>query len=425
MGCCHFIPARWFARAIFFVWFFVAAACTGIDSRREAGVRERGAGPEREGEGQERQASSADLQRQVMDFSDQYTSAIVAALDRYLLVETDPAKQVAAQNWKVRYGAAAMTIAAARDPRVNLLDMAVFVSAAKWVVESYWIPQVFGPKAKSLEEAHCQMEKQILLLAGRVLSLRQQADLGELVRLWERGHPGLRDVTNVRLRNLDGVRLNAFDDGRSARGIMAGVRKFIGRVDTSLLAGERLMFMAGRTPHILSQQTDLTLSQIGQAFPIATVRPEAIAAAVNDLPEMLQEAIDRNRGPLGALVPRIATLLDNAGTLAASLDSSLLTVRELAEKSDGSALAASAAMIGDADRALAHLDSSIAGVNRILDRNAAGEFQTDEIVRQIDARAERIVDGAFRRALVLIGLFFVGVFAALLLARFLFRKKGA
>ncbi len=425
MGCCHFIPARWFARAIFFVWFFVAAACTGIDSRREAGVRERGAGPEREGEGLERQASSADLQRQVMDFSDQYTSAIVAALDRYLLVETDPAKQVAAQNWKVRYGAAAMTIAAARDPRVNLLDMAVFVSAAKWVVESYWIPQVFGPKAKSLEEAHCQMEKQILLLAGRVLSLRQQADLGELVRLWERGHPGLRDVTNVRLRNLDGVRLNAFDDGRSARGIMAGVRKFIGRVDTSLLAGERLMFMAGRTPHILSQQTDLTLSQIGQAFPIATVRPEAIAAAVNDLPEMLQEAIDRNRGPLGALVPRIATLLDNAGTLAASLDSSLLTVRELAEKSDGSALAASAAMIGDADRALAHLDSSIAGVNRILDRNAAGEFQTDEIVRQIDARAERIVDGAFRRALVLIGLFFVGVFAALLLARFLFLKKGA
>ncbi len=425
MGCCHFIPARWFARAIFFVWFFVAAACTGIDSRREAGVRERGAGPEREGEGLERQASSADLQRQVMDFSDQYTSAIVAALDRYLLVETDPAKQVAAQNWKVRYGAAAMTIAAARDPRVNLLDMAVFVSAAKWVVESYWIPQVFGPKAKSLEEAHCQMEKQILLLAGRVLSLRQQADLGELVRLWERGHPGLRDVTNVRLRNLDGVRLNAFDDGRSARGIMAGVRKFIGRVDTSLLAGERLMFMAGRTPHILSQQTDLTLSQIGQAFPIATVRPEAIAAAVNDLPEMLQEAIDRNRGPLGALVPRIATLLDNAGTLAASLDSSLLTVRELAEKSDGSVLAASAVMIGDADRALAHLDSSIAGVNRILDRNAAGEFQTDEIVRQIDARAERIVDGAFRRALVLIGLFFVGVFAALLLARFLFRKKGA
>lgn len=425
MTCCNFISARWLARAIFFAWFFVAAACTGFDSRREGNPPARSVPPEGEEEKPPEQLSTAVLQGQVMDFSDQYTTAIVAALDRYLLVETDPAKRVAAQNWKVRYGAAAMTIAASRDPRVNLLDMAVFVSAAKWVVESYWIPQVFGPTAEPLADAHRQMESQILTLAGRVLSLRQQADLGELVRLWERGHPGVRDVTNVRLRNLDGVRLNAFDDGRSARGIMAGVRKFMGRVDTSLLAGERLMFVAGRTPHILSQQTELTLSQIGEAFPIATVRPEAIAAAVKDLPEMLQEGIDRNRGPLGALVPRIATLLDNAGTLAASLDSSLLTVRELAEKSDGSALEASAAMIGDADRALAHLDSSIAGVNRILDRNAAGEFQTDEIVRQIDARAERIVDGAFRRALVLIGVFFAGVFAALLLARLLFRKKGA
>jgi len=75
--------------------------------------------------------STGSVQVQVMDFSDQYTAAINEVMDGFISTEPDPGKRVAAYYWKVRYGSAAMAIAASRDPRQSLLDMVVFISAGK------------------------------------------------------------------------------------------------------------------------------------------------------------------------------------------------------------------------------------------------------------------------------------------------------
>ena len=376
--------------------------------------------------GVEENLSTSRIQSLVMDFSDEYNSAIGGALDDYLTSEPDASKRVAAQSWRVRYGSAAMTIAASRDPRTNLLDMTVFVTAARWAVDSYWIPRVLGKNAARLSSASRQMEERIWTLAGRVLSLKQQSDLRELIKTWERQNPGARGVPDIRLRNLDGVRLSAFDDGMAARGIMASVRKFLGKVDTSLLYGERMMFCLERTPRILSQQTELTLAQIGEAFPIAAVKPDLLAGAIKDLPAMLQEGIDRNEGSLKILLPQVGATLESANTLASSLDKTLFSVRELAEKNSDSKLlnADPAALLKDTNEALAHLDSSINGLNRILDRNASGEWNIAEISRRIDEQSERVIDAAFRRILILIGVIFGGVVVVLVVARILFRRGG-
>lgn len=370
--------------------------------------------------------STSRIQSLVMDFSDQYTSAIGEVLEDYISTEPDASKRVAAQSWRVRYGSAAMTIAASRDPRTNLLDMTVFVTAARWAVDTYWIPKVFGKKASRLSTASRQSEEQIWTLAGRVLSLKQQSDLRELIKTWERQNPGARGVPDIRLRNLDGVRLTAFDDGLAARGILASVRKFLGRVDTSLLYGERMMFCIERTPRILSQQTELTLAQIGEAFPIAAVKPDALAGAIKELPAMLQEGIDHNEGSLKILLPQVGATLESANTLAASLDKTLLSVRDLAAKNSDSKLlnADPVALLKDTNQALAHLDSSINGLNRILEMNASGEWNIAEISRRIDEQSERVIDSAFQRALILIGVFFGGVILVLIVAKLLFRRAN-
>ncbi|MEI8312544.1 MAG: hypothetical protein WCH98_17470, partial [Verrucomicrobiota bacterium] len=376
-------------------------------------------------EGEEKNLSASQIQSLVMDFSDQYASAIGAALDDYSSAEPDPAKRVAAQAWKVRYGSAAMAIAASRDPRTSLLDMTVFVSTGKWAVDSYWVPKVFGKKSARLSDAYERLNENIWRLAGRVLSLRQQADLRVLIKAWERQNPNMRGVPDIRLRNLDGVHLSAFDDGLAARGILAGVRKLLGRVDTSLLYGERMMFCLERTPRILSQQTDLTLAQIGEAFPIATVKPDAFANAIKDLPGMLQEGLDRNEGSLNTLLPQIGAALESANTLTASLDKTLLSVHELAEKTGDSGFLRSdpAALLKDANQALSHLDSSINGLNQLLEKSSAGDLNAAEITRQLDRQAGRLMDAAFRRILILIGVFFGGVALVLVLAKILFRRK--
>jgi hypothetical protein len=268
------------------------------------------------------------------------------------------------------------------------------------------------------------MDERIWSLAGRVLSLKQQSELRELIRVWERQNPGARGVPDVRLRNLDGVRLTAFDDGLAARGILASVRKFLGRVDSSLLYGERMMFCLERTPRILSQQTDLTLAQIGAAFPIATIKPEAFANAIKDLPGMLQEGLDRNQGSLNVLLPQIGATLESANTLTASLDKTLLSVRELTAKADSSGLLHSdpAALLKDTNQALAHLDSSINGLNQLLEKSASGEVKIAELTRRIDAQTDRIMDAAFYRILILTGVLFGGVILVLLLTKLLFHS---
>ena len=392
-----------------------ALPCAGSDPGRKNGDADAM-------DGEERTLSASRIQTMVMDFSDQYTSAISAALDDYISAEPDPARRVAAQSWKVRFSSAAMAIAASRDPRTNLLDMTVFISAGKWAVDSYWIPKVFGKNASRLSDASRRMDERIWSLAARVLSLKQQSDLRELIRAWERQNPGARGVPDIRLRNLDGVHLSAFDDGLAARGIMASVRKFLGRVDTSLLYGERMMYCLERTPRILSQQTDLTLAQIGEAFPVATVKPDTLANAIKDLPAMLQEGLDRNEGSLNTLLPQIGTTLESANALTVSLDKTILSVRGLAEKTGDSALmnADPAALLRDANQALAHLDSSISGLNLLLEKTATGEIKAAEITRRINSQSDRLMDAAFHRVLILLGVVFGGVILSLVVAKLLF-----
>jgi len=369
--------------------------------------------------------SPAVVQIEVMDFSDRFVTAIGAAMDGYIAVETDASKQVAARAWKVRYTSAAMMIAASRDPRSNLLDMVVFVSVGKWAASRHWVPGVFGEKAGALREAYREMDAEIWAIVRPVLSMKQQQDLRELIRRWQASNSSVNEVANVRLRNLDGVRLDVFDEGSAARGILASLQRFLGRVDTSLLYGERVMFYMERMPLILSQQTELTLAQIGEAFPIAAVKPEVLANAFTEFPAKLQAGIDANQQTLNTLLPQVATTLDSANTLALTLDRSLTSVREIASTTSQSGVLQQdpKALLQEASVTLSHLNATIVGLNHLLETNAAGEMKTTQIVSQMEAPAKRLMDAAFWQLIVLLAFIFVGAALLLVFAQFLFMPR--
>ncbi len=398
-----------------------------LDKKKSPSAAEQAAAKEDDADAlEESPLSAGQLQTMVMDFSDQYTTAMCQALDEYLLTETDPARRVAAQQWKVRYGAASMAIAAARDPRMSLLDMTVFITAGKWAVDSYWVPKVFGSKASGLSDVYREMDERIWGQAARVLSLRQQSDLRTLIRSWERQTPSAHGVTDVRLRNLEGVRLDAFqDESKTARGILASVRRLLGRVDTSLLYGERMMFCLTRTPHILTQQTDLTLAQIAETFPLAALKPELFSEAFEKLPSRLQEGLDSNGGSLQTVLPQVGAAFDNVNSLVQSLDKSLVSLSALANKTTESGILTTdpAPLLREANQALAHLDSSVEGFNRALDKTLLDDTRSANLLRLLDEHTDRAIDAAFRRLLILLGVFFAGMAALLLLAKFLFTSR--
>jgi len=382
-------------------------------------------------DGKPQTMSAAQLQRTIMDFSDRYIAALWIALDQYIQNEPDVSKQVKAQRWKVMLGSTAMTIAASRDPRSGLLDMAVFISAGKWATNRYWIPEVFGDKAEGLRTVYSEMDREIWDEVKRVLTPSQVADLRRLIREWIATGPDRVEVLDVRLRNLDGVVLKNFSEAPSARGLLASVRRLWSSVDQSMLYGERVIFYMERMPRILALQSDLTIDRVAERFPIATLNPDlsGFPEFARDLPERIEQAISKREEFVKENLPALRASLESFERTTFSLQQSLESVNVLSDRIEK-------LPFGEKDYSLAFQNLSgsltqvqgiVDGLNHLIDTSIApdGEPRAARFVQALDERVDRWLDAAFYRALILIAAFFAGALVLLIAARILFPRSKA
>jgi hypothetical protein len=376
-------------------------------------------------------ASIGRIQQNVMDFSDRFVTAVWSSLDRYLAEEPDVARQVKAQRLKIALATASMTIAASKDPRANLLDMAVFISAGKWAVDRYWIPEVLGEKAASLGTVYADMDREIEEEVRTVLTPAQIADLHALIAAWKESGPGPREVMDVRLRNLDGVVLRRFEESASARGLLANVRRWLGSVNQSLLYGERMMFYIERTPLILSQQADLTVDRVAERFPIATVNPnfDRWADLANTLPQQIEDLFAGRQQIVREALPEIRDSLGSLARITDSLHGTVTSADALATKVQQLPFTPDdyVAALNGATTSLDKLNALVAGLNRLLDETATDPEHSSalQVARLLDEQAEHVMDEIFQRAAILIGLFIGGLLLVVVVARLLFRRPRA
>lgn len=378
--------------------------------------------------------SPARLQLEVMDFSDRYVNGMWSEIDATFAGDPDPAKRVAALSWKLRYGSASMEIASGADPRTNLLDMAVFMTAGEWALDRYWIPEVFGEKGGGLRRHYHEMNRLIWDLVAETLTEDQTALLRSLIARWIATDPKQYEVSAIRFRNLEGVNPEDFRKEKTARGLLASVRRWLGEVNTSLLFGERVLFYVERTPRILNQQTDLTLAQIANDFPITTFQPDlkAVTGYLEGLPAQLQAGLDGNEALLPAVAETMADaqelvtsstrLVTSANELSHSLNATLERLDTLGATPDGNPINYQATL-AQATTALASLDSSLHQLNHLLAADAHGRSPLSTLVERLDGRAEDLIDRAFERILWLLGVFFGGSALILVLARLLFPRR--
>jgi len=371
--------------------------------------------------------SARQIQQTVMDFSDRFVSALWQSLDGYVAAEKDLPKQVLAQRMKVGLATTSMAIASSRDPRAGLLDMLVFVSAGKWAAGHHWIPTNLGPEAAGLAKVYEEMERDIWSEASRLLTEEQCADLRRLIAAWEAGNPASHEVWDVRLRNLEGVELRNFDESASARGLMASVRRLLGKVDQSLLYGERMMFYVERTPLILAQQSDLTVDRVAERFPIATVNPdfEQWGDLATALPQQINSLIEEREAMLRELLPEVRGSLESFDRIMKSLENTTSSVDSLAAKADQlpfkpeDYVNALTAISGSLDK----LHAIVGGLNRLTEADATGTqaAPASQLALLIDERVRFAMDGFFYRAAALIALLIGGILLVLVVARMLFR----
>ena len=81
--------------------------------------------------------TQAGLQAEVMSFADEYVLTLRQVVDEMIRSGLSPKQRATLNRSKVLLSATAMSIAAGRNPAANLLDMVVFLSLERQVLEDY------------------------------------------------------------------------------------------------------------------------------------------------------------------------------------------------------------------------------------------------------------------------------------------------
>lgn len=244
------------------------------------------------------QLTQAGLQAEVMSFADVYVLTIRQAMDEMNRLGLDPKQRAILNRSKVLLSGTAMSIAAGRNPAANLLDMVVFMTLERQVLEDYWIPKFYGDKARVLLKAVGRMEKEIWAMAGELLPPEQQENLRTLIWEWRAAHPEQHLLGNVRLNTLASLRGESpLAREKETHGILASVENALVKVDEAFLLAERGMFYVERVPRILTLQGELLADQV-------TTNPE-----VQGLLGNADKAVDN----FGALVKSVEKLPSQVG----------------------------------------------------------------------------------------------------------------
>jgi hypothetical protein len=99
---------------------------------------------------EERAAALLQMQLAVMRFADEYAIRINAQVRTFQQATDDPLERLESQSWLVSQATAAFTIAAGPNPELNAIDMLVFSTLSRLVIEDRWVGELYGARAQPL-----------------------------------------------------------------------------------------------------------------------------------------------------------------------------------------------------------------------------------------------------------------------------------
>jgi hypothetical protein len=278
----------------------------------------------RDSASEQRAAALLRLQLNVMRFADQYTATIVEPLRQFQLTTTNPAERLAAQSWKVSQATAAYTIATGPDPQVNAIDMVVFATLSRMVIDDVWVRQRYDVRAAPLQRAHAEMEQMAWQSVSEVLTPSQIDELHRLIDDWRARNPTALSVAYIHF--------DAFAEsiGRPTTGKsitpgslfsfvgldpLSGLDPAVRELTQTRQLGERALYFAERTPNLIDMQVQLAALQ--------TVTIPEVAGLLQDASRTSQAAQH-----VGEFADRLPGLLERERIAALDQLSGLLDTRE-------------------------------------------------------------------------------------------------
>lgn len=319
---------------------------------------------------EERAAALLQLQLAVMRFADEYAARVDERVVVFQQATNDPGERLAAQSWLVSQATGAFTIAAGPNPELNAIDMLVFATLSRMVIEDRWVGELYGQRAEGLLAAHTALENRIWDYSQVLLSEAQTDELRSAIEAWHRENPLGRAVPFIHLEDFAFATSATRAGGTSSTSIfsflgidpLSNLDPAVRELAQSRQLAERAVYYGQRVPKLISMETQRLafelamtpesvrlLDSVGQIGGAAQTTSELAA----DLPRLLAEeraavieqltgVLDERQGQLQALVVELRTTLEAGGATSDSVRETVAALDALMARFDRSASPAAA-----------------------------------------------------------------------------------
>ena len=395
---------------------------------------------------EERAAELLQLQLNVMRFADEYTARVTDQVVAFQRGTEGPTERLMAQSWLVSQATAAFTIASGPNPELNAIDMLVFVTLSRMVIEDRWSREHYAIQANGLLDAHKALEQRIWSFASELLTPKQIGELRSSLETWHRDNPLQRAVPFIHLEDF------AFATSAARTGNLStgSIFSFIGidplsnldpavrELTLSRQLAERAVYYAQRAPKLLSMQVQQLVFELAvmpesvgllqniERFSTAAQQTSALAA---DLPDLLATEraatinqltgiLDSREGQLQALIVELRGALEAGAATSDSIQGTIAALDTLMARFEPTAT--SAAMSATTPSTRQTFD--ISQYTQTLRQLGETAQQLEVLLNQVDtkvpaltqlaghatAQVESLVDHVFWR-LVQLGLGLIGM----------------
>lgn len=349
-----------------------------------------------------------------------------------------------------------ISVVSGPNPNANLLDVVTMNTLTRKMIEDYWIKTPGGEAFRVWLDNARALETNAWDLTTTVLKPEQRQELRKSIDEWYERNPELRDGFLARPHEL--VTMIA----RNQKGThdLGSVFNFVGidptigldpavrEVTQTRLFAERAMFTLQRMPFLLRFQTELLAYQLMDIPEVQLVltntvsiseSAERISRTTAALPDLITSerkailaAMEQQEGKLRELSDSVNQTLASGAKMSDSLNTTITTFDGLMKRfgvgePDTNSVPDTDTNsppfnILDYGKVADQISGMAKELNVLLTTADQNVTQLTMLSNEATTRAERIVDHAFRRGVMLIVIFLVGAVLVGLAYRALLRK---
>ena len=245
-----------------------------------------------------------ELQSELMSFADRFASIMIEAFEKFENLNPEPQARYKILG-DVTYSVSAVyTIAAAPNPQVGLLDMLAVTTLGRMIYEEDFL-NMYGDPTAVVIDGFRYLEKDLWLIASKVLTSAQQSELRQLIALWRKNNPDKLAYSYLRFSDFAAQRrISTLVKKGGTGGLFKSVQKVTQEVEETRMLAERGIFLATRLPLLTGLFSEVWMSALirtPEAQKILTdihtfsTVSERFATVAEDMPDQMMKDISKLR----------------------------------------------------------------------------------------------------------------------------------